>query len=143
MVLLYYCYNDIQHAVCNLSSAIYRRCGKIHWAKCSRFNPTEVFLEIFLLCLCLKCLLFCIIKERQLQYIHRKTFAVFLKQKPAKFQLNKHRHTSVRIIQYELGVSRDKYSMRESQGIGLETPQIVVFFRQTSIGVALIDILYF
>ena len=44
----------------------YRRQGKIRWAKCSRFQPLEVFVEILSRCLGQKCLLFIIIKESHL-----------------------------------------------------------------------------
>ena len=44
----------------------YRRRGKILWAKCSGFQPIEVFMEIFLHCPDQKCLLFSIIIERHL-----------------------------------------------------------------------------
>ena len=50
---------------------IYRKCGKICWAKHLRFQPYEVFTEILSRCIDHQCLLF--------TYSYGKTFAVLSK----------------------------------------------------------------
>ena len=57
--------------------AIYRRQGKICWAKYSWFQRHQVFMEILSHCLGHKCSLFSTIKDRCLY--SRKTFVVLLK----------------------------------------------------------------